>query len=127
MKLSKNTFTFIVSGVILAVVSLGCGGGSGQLCTAEIAFDGKKYKDIARSEERAKTSACTKYCIEGDPFVGAVYKVWAEAQIDPKKRQMSIYEAMRSEKTISSAISACTQRCLVDIDGGRLNMEMTCR
>lgn len=127
MMLSKNWFTAIVSLVVLTAAVLGCRAFSNSICTAEIVFDGKSYKDSAGKEERAKIAACTTYCIKGDPFVGTVYMNWAKAQTDPEKRKMSIYEAMRADKTIAAAIRACTQRCSVDIEAGRLQMEMTCR
>lgn len=123
----SGIFTALIAATFLCAVVISCGGGSTQTCRGKITFEGRTFSDSAGSEERAKWGACKKYCIEGDPAVGTTYKNWAKSQKDPEKRQMSIYDALAAEQTIASAISECEQRCSVDVDGGRLNMEMTCR
>lgn len=121
-----NLISMTAAAVCITVVILGCGGGRTQVCRGEIAFGGRNFRGVAGDEKRAKMDTCTKYCIEGDPAVGKVYMNWAKSQTDPEKIEMSIYDAMTVEKTIADAIKSCEPRCLSDVEGGRLKMEVTC-
>ncbi|HUF03248.1 MAG TPA: hypothetical protein VMM38_03650 [Aridibacter sp.] len=111
----------IVTTIFLVVV-LGCLGG-GPTCTGELVVDGKTYNGIDDNEAEAKRNTCSLYCIEGDPEMDAMYRIWLE-KLDPKKRERLMkrslkerkWEAVYENETIKSYIEKCEKRCLDERD-----------
>lgn len=101
--------------VILALV-LGCFFG-GKQCTGELTVEGKRYSGIDQNEADARRNTCAKYCIEGDPEMDAMYRVWLDSLSEKERKRVrkggkgkwdAVYESERIRKYVES----CEQSCL---------------
>lgn len=106
----------IVIAVFMATV-LGCLGGSGKTCTGELTVAGKTYKGIDDSEAEARRNTCSKYCIEGDPEMEAMFNIWYDALPAEKKKRVrkdekGKWDALYDSDSIKKYVEKCEKRCL---------------
>ncbi|REJ77354.1 MAG: hypothetical protein DWQ47_13280 [Acidobacteria bacterium] len=108
----------IVTTLFLVVV-LGCMGGGGPTCTGELVINGKTYNGIDDNEAEAKRNTCAKYCIEGDPEMDGMYRIWLDSLPEDKKERVMKkdlkdrkWEALYESDRIEEYVKTCEKRCL---------------
>jgi hypothetical protein len=116
---SRVTFA-IVSATFLFLV-MGCLGGSSKTCTGELVIAGKKYNGIAKSADDAKRNTCSKYCIEGDPEMDAMFRIWRDSLPADKKKtvrddEMGKWDALYDSDSIKRYVERCETKCLSEQD-----------
>lgn len=123
---SRNIFSFILVGIILFALVLGCG--SSQTCIGELTIDGKKYNGTDSKPEQAKRNACSKYCIDGDPAFDALHRKWLDSPeskkvVDPENK----WSAYALDEDLNTFVEKCHQKCVQADRDGTQKIDVKCQ
>lgn len=110
----------------LAVPILACGG-SGPACLGWIEDDqgGRHSPELGVSDRaQAQRNACNTYCVDADPEVDAMYRIWLDSpRGNPNLKR---WEGMYDDPAIAQVLERCAETCVADVGAGRRRGGVDC-
>lgn len=116
-----------ITGCFTTALIVGCGG-TGQICSAIFTVDGRTHGGTDRDPEQAKSKACSRYCVDGDPEFDNAYQDWLrspESKGVPDRDSRSAASA--SDPGLKKITAKCETKCRADIVNGSLNVNVKCK
>lgn len=116
--LSRDSkLTLAITAALFAFLVIACIGGSSAKCTGNLVVNGVTYSGYDKNEADAKRNTCAKYCIEGDPQMEAMYRIWLNSRTEKQRKRVrkgvkGKWDALYADERIKRYVESCERRCL---------------